>query len=419
MAIFAFNPGLTGFQKNILSWATFGHANVNLFRAFHEEEGKVLLVYAHLPGETLAAYLGKDPLTDARRVELATETAQGLLYLHTRDPPMWHGNVHPVPLGNIVIGVKGNPILTDYGIYTTADQANGVGLTKTDDRGGQVGALGFSPDGLLIAVALSHVVQFFSTDTWKVALELALPVQCHMPCIRFSPSGSLFALGLGNVNYVVWVWDLRSGTLQKTFSGMTYTVSGVDISRDDSLIAASSLAGEVRLWRLGDEEAKVLSEPSETDIAYTVTILSEGDLVAAGFREGGVRIWDVQTGSLVATLESPASAPVMCTQLSPDGCWLFSSGSEVIPWDVRTIRTKGFHSVENSIPHLNTRRLRAPGPISPVSISPDNVWMAAIAANSGNVHVVQPENPESARSSIGQVPAQGIRRLLFIPNDWI
>ncbi|KAF8291688.1 kinase-like protein, partial [Clavulina sp. PMI_390] len=45
-------------------------------------------------------------------IQLLFGTSRGLIYLHSRMPPIIHGDLHP---GNILIGEGGNPLLCDFG----------------------------------------------------------------------------------------------------------------------------------------------------------------------------------------------------------------------------------------------------------------------------------------------------------------
>ncbi|KAG8905782.1 hypothetical protein FRB99_008261 [Tulasnella sp. 403] len=123
--------GRTNLEGSMQSWTPVRHPSILPFRGFCDDGGDVLLVYSYHPGGTLAEYLEKNSLTYARRMELSTEIAQGLLYLHTRDPPVWHGDLH---LGNVFVSVDGHPLLSDWGIPATMDRKDNVGLSLTDDR---------------------------------------------------------------------------------------------------------------------------------------------------------------------------------------------------------------------------------------------------------------------------------------------
>ncbi|KAG8901808.1 hypothetical protein FRB99_005092 [Tulasnella sp. 403] len=253
-----------------------------------------------------------------------------------------------------------------------------------------ISALEFSGDGHYLAVVFNEVVQIMSTATWTSTMELAFPRACTaVRGLKFSPSNDFLALGTGDVDFAVWVWDLRSGELHKTLLGMTENVWGVDISADDTFVVACSAApSDVRLWRLDDDKGKVLD-------------LSISPAAA------GIAAADEEEGTLLATLSSGDDA-VLCVKFSPDGSWLFGSNinGEVRRWDVGSIR-KGKSEASCTM-------YRPKGSVegfSTLSVSPDNAWFAVISADHGDVHVMQSNNPDSTRaSSIGKVPTHGIWR---------
>ncbi|KAG8901897.1 hypothetical protein FRB99_005017 [Tulasnella sp. 403] len=501
-------------ERILLSWGTLKHPNVLPFRGFCEGEGKVLLISPHQPGGSLAAYLERGSLTYTRRMDLATETAQGLLYLHTRDPPIFHGNIH---LGNVFVSTNGTPLLSDYGISTVVKQTNVATLNQTDEKpryqspevltkasqptapsdvwswsclflkivtgktpyesvidtnslaehirhnralpatigsldcppraqnimghcwkldpelrppigevlailNGQafrfekvtditvaqnsLNALVFSNDGNYIAMVLDEVVQVISTDTWKIVMDLACPERFSGTwSVRFSPSNRFFALGPGGRDYPIWVWDLRTGKLHKTLLGMDNIAWGVDIAADDTFVVASSRDGDVRLWRLDDNKEGTVLQSLASSTGVAVAISPKCDLVAVGFERDGLRVWDKQRGTLLATLEGGSGA-LRCTQFSSDGCWLFgcTTNGEVRRWDVSAIWK------EKSEASCTVYRLKQGNErISALSVSPDNTWFAAISSVHGDVNVVQFSNPDSTHSSVvGKVPADGI-----------
>ncbi|KAG8890643.1 hypothetical protein FRB99_003867, partial [Tulasnella sp. 403] len=227
----------------------------------------------------------------------------------------------------------------------------------------------------------------------------------------FSPSGCFFALGLADADYAIWVWDLRSGKLHKTLLGLTGIVWGVDISADDSFVVASPGSGEIRLWRLDDDKGRRILESANVSSGLTVAISPQCDLVAVGFGGGKIGVWDQRKQTLLATLSGGSDA-ILCTQFSPDGCWLFCCNirGEVGRWDVGTVR-KGKSEASYAVYRLKG----ANGSTSTLSLSPDGAWFAAISADHGDVHVAQSSDPDSTRSSnIGQVPAQGIWRCVTL-----
>ncbi|KAG8901809.1 Nuclear receptor sub 2 group C member 2, partial [Tulasnella sp. 403] len=482
----------TRLEDNVRSWAALKHPNVFSFRGFCEEDDKVFLVFPYHPGGTLAAYLEKDSLTYARRMDLATETAQGLLYLHTRDPPICHGNLH---LNNIFMYAEGRPLISDYGISTVVDKMNVAALTQTDESSryrspeiltdgsppttrsdiitgkrpyefvidaaslaerirlehalpaavdtldcppraqnimgycwkhdpelrppigdvvailtgqacrfervtdititqNEIHALEFSRDGRYLAVVLNEGVQIISTDTWKPAVDLAFPRKCtSRRGYKFSPSNRFFALGLGNEDFAVWIWDLRSGKLHKTLLGMTGIVWGIDISADDNFVVTCPGEGDCRLWQLHDDEEGRILHTKGSSGGVAVAISPKCDLVVAESSGGDLSVWEQRQGTLLAALHGGGGLIL----------------GELRRWEVEMIR-KDKSEASHTAYHF-----KGGSEISALSVSPDNSWFAAISANHGDVHVLQSSISDSTRASnIGKVPACGLWRCVSL-----
>ncbi|KAG8905572.1 hypothetical protein FRB99_008630, partial [Tulasnella sp. 403] len=415
------------FKDDLRSLSTLKNPNIVQFRGFCEEEEKILLVLPYHSTGTLAAYLEKESLPYSGRLELATGTAQGLLYLHTRDPPICHGSIH---LNNILMDVHGKPLLSDYGLAAALDTTAGVrtfgaeGLFRYEcpekpstvlpayriswDIAGNtvrncarpltnVGGLAFSHDGHYFAMVCGKVTQIIDTDTWQVSTELASPGG-SVGCPSFSRSGH--SLAAGDNNGTVRVWDLRSRE-SRTFScpgPSTSLVWDVDISADDMFVAAASEDGKVYLWQTDSKQEGRILVSNTTREALAVAISPRCDLVAAGFDSNqDVLIWDLQTGTLLSSL---AGSWVRYIQFSPDGAWLYwCNDDDVRRWELDVTKTD---ITQPAVFEIDYQRWFS------LSISPDNAWFATISSINGDVHIGQSSKLDSAKRSIGKVPASDI-----------
>ncbi|KAF8301351.1 kinase-like protein, partial [Clavulina sp. PMI_390] len=95
------------------------HPNILPFLGiYHEETGSLPLMILpfleHGSLEKLLDDLRPSGLMDqSALIKIVVGSARGLVYLHSRDPPIIHGDLHP---GNILIDKSGIPILCDFGL---------------------------------------------------------------------------------------------------------------------------------------------------------------------------------------------------------------------------------------------------------------------------------------------------------------
>ncbi|MGE3539255.1 MAG: WD40 repeat domain-containing protein [Candidatus Tectimicrobiota bacterium] len=266
--------------------------------------------------------------------------------------------------------------------------ATGKVRQQLKGHSGGVQALGFSPDGASLAVAVwdpSRTVWLWDIASGSAILRLSgAPERASLPrslnekeTLHFSPNGATLAAWAGDGT--VRLWDLASGQERQRLGGQSSALKALQVSPDGQSIASAGEDGVVRLWDAasGQERQRLTGawdavqvlrfRPDGRTLALgtsagqvwlldlasgqaasaltghtgAVTSLSfspDGQLLASGAeRDEAVRVWDVAVGQEVRRLAEPATR-VQALSFSPDGAHLVVGDSTglVLLWDLRT-----------------------------------------------------------------------------------
>jgi len=122
-----------------------------------------------------------------------------------------------------------------------------------------------------------------------------------------------------------------------SLNGHNQGVWSVRFSPDGTLLASGSIDKTVKLWdvKTGSEIASLL----HNDIIMDCSFSPDGLLLAAASNDGTITLWNVKTGTEIKTLKGHRQT-IWSSSFSHDGV-LLASGSEdksVKIWDVRTKR---------------------------------------------------------------------------------
>jgi len=155
--------------------------------------------------------------------------------------------------------------------------------------------------------------------------------------VVFLPDGkTLLSAGYSSIR----LWDIATGQGQ-TFQNFSVTSNAFALSPDGKIVAAGFQDNSIKLWELATgRELRTLY--GHLDFIQAIAFSPDGSVVASGgsFQDKTIRLWDVATGQPLRVLTG-ATIAVTTLAFSPDGKTLASSGdinNGVNWWDVNTGR---------------------------------------------------------------------------------
>ncbi|KAG9046258.1 hypothetical protein FS837_004784 [Tulasnella sp. UAMH 9824] len=101
----------------VVPWHELNHRNISRFIGFTFDNDHATLISEWQHYGNIMSFLREHP--DVNRLELITQTAEALAYLHERSSPLVHGDIKPE---NVLVSREGIIKLTDFGISTFLSQ---------------------------------------------------------------------------------------------------------------------------------------------------------------------------------------------------------------------------------------------------------------------------------------------------------
>lgn len=191
--------------------------------------------------------------------------------------------------------------------------------TLSVERAGEVYGLAFSPDSSTLAsVHFDRRIRLWNLKTRKLITELT-GFDGYPRSAAFSPDGkSLYAGGSrkGIIIYDTASWE-RTGLLETSAEPWAVTVSP-----DGSMIAAGTFSAYVEIFDAKTQKRRG-GQSGHQIVVAGLAFTRDSSLLISGGDDGGVRVWDPTTGTLLLGFDL-GKGEVPCAASSPDGRTIFA-----------------------------------------------------------------------------------------------
>jgi WD40 repeat protein len=351
----------------------------NVVREFDLETGREVRQFKGYPGYVWAAlYLpgGKEVLTAGQGADIHVwdrETGMKTRQFESTGELSRYAALSPDGKRLATGDFGSNPA---RGTVRVWDLASGKPLRRFGEFAAEVSSVAWSPDGKrLVTTSFDRTARVWDAETGKELLRITQPT--WVDCAAWLPDGKRVLTTANVGDNRAHLWDAETGKELRTFTGHTAPPITVDVAPDGHTALTTGKDGTVRQWNLRST-APVLLRGHEGE-AWAAAFSPDGKLLATAGADRKVRLWDVSGdrerpgyGRPVRALEAPAGAGFLAVAFAPDGTRLAAGEGDLFAPQAGAVRLWDVASGEL----LATMQGHA-GAVRAVAFSPDGKLLAS------------------------------------------
>jgi WD40 repeat protein/serine/threonine protein kinase len=231
-------------------------------------------------------------------------------------------------------------------LWQLSSAARGLASTPTQQailqgHQGPVQGVAFSPDGKTLASGGGLPGKMGELKLWDVATHQHkedLPGSFDRVLdLAYTPDGRGLAVAVADGTIKLWNMQ-QLPQLQLVLRGHPGSLTALALSADGDTLATAGADNSVKLWSLAQARGStVLRDRLAAAVMpiHSLAFAKFGNVPvlasAGGDRGGGVHIWDLRRGKLLAALERGLDRPVLSAAFSADGKLLATAGEDTLP----------------------------------------------------------------------------------------
>ena len=276
-----------------------------------------------------------------------------------------------------------------------------------------VRSVAFSPDGKrIVSGGTDSKIRIWNSETGELVHTLREIIKFYrVNSVAFSPDGERIVSG--GTDSKIRIWNVGTGQVERVFQGHDYRlnrtgVRSVAFSPDGKRIVSGGGDATTRIWNAKTGElVHTLRERETGEDVCSVAFSPDGKHIVSGGGDG-MRIWNAETGNLVARSSRGFSTTMRSVAFSPDGKRVVSGDSD------NTIRLWRSETGEF------VRKLEGFLDVSSVAFSPDGrhiVSGSTIHNTQDRFKTLQVWNAETGKAVRGpQAYSNQVKSVAFSPD---